>query len=190
MWMPLFLFALSLAGLAAALILPGLSDVLLLAAPCALASLILLFRARRGGAGRQHIILDGSNVMYWRGDGAELAAVKDTLDSLAARGFLAGVIFDANVGYKLVGRYQGDAELAELLGLPRDRVMVVPKGVPADQIILRVARDQGARIVTNDRYRDWAEAHPEIGRTGHLVPGGYRAGKLWMGMEPEATSQG
>lgn len=199
--MPLILLALSLAGLVAALIMPGLSDLLLLAVPCVLASGILLLRAprgrmhgqptaRRSRARRQDIILDGSNIMYWRGDGPELAAVKDTLDGLSARGFRPGVVFDANVGYKLIGRYQNDAELAKLLGLPRNRVMVVPKGVPADQIILRAARDQGTRIVTNDRFRDWVDAHPEIHRSGHLVRGGYRAGKLWMEMEPETTAQG
>lgn len=201
MLMPLILLALSLAGLVAALIVPGLSDLLLLAVPCVLASGILLLRAprgrmrgqptaRRSRARRQDIILDGSNIMYWRGDGPELAAVKDTLDGLSARGFRPGVVFDANVGYKLIGRYQNDAELAKLLGLPRNRVMVVPKGVPADQIILRAARDQGTRIVTNDRFRDWVDAHPEIHRSGHLVRGGYRAGKLWMEMEPETTAQG
>ena len=199
--MPLILLALSLAGLIAALIVPGLSDLLLLAVPCVLASGILLLRAprgrkrgqptaRRSRARRQDIILDGSNIMYWRGDGPELAAVKDTLDGLSARGFRPGVVFDANVGYKLIGRYQNDAELAKLLGLPRNRVMVVPKGVPADRIILRAARDQGTRIVTNDRFRDWVDAHPEIHHNGHLVRGGYRSGKLWMEMEPETTAQG
>jgi len=34
--------------------------------------------------------------------------------------------------------------------------------------------------VTNDRYRDWAEAHPEIKEPGHLIKGGYRDGKVWL----------
>lgn len=41
----------------------------------------------------------------------------------------------------------------------------------------------GARIVTNDRYRDWAEAHPEIATPGHLIRGGWREGKLWLAID-------
>ncbi|WP_353474723.1 hypothetical protein PVT71_22505 [Salipiger sp. H15] len=194
MIVPLLLLAASLTGLVAALSQPGLTDVALLAIPCALASLILLLRAwperargpaRRPSRGRP-IILDGSNIMYWRGGDPELAAVREAVDALRARGFTPGVVFDANVGYKLVGRYQNNAELGRLLGLPRDRVTVVSKGIPADQVILKAARGRGARIITNDRYRDWAEAHPEIAREGHLVRGGYRAGKLWLELDDGA----
>ena len=40
--------------------------------------------------------------------------------------------------------------------MPGNAVMVAPKGQPADPHILFVARDLGARIVSNDRFRDWA----------------------------------
>ena len=60
--------------------------------------------------------------------------------------------------------------------------MVVSKGTPADPTILAAARDLGAQIVTNDRFRDWAEAHPEVTEAGHLVRGGYPSGKLWLSL--------
>ena len=41
--------------------------------------------------------------------------------------------------------------------------------------------------MTNDRYRDWAEAHPELSAPGYLIRGGYRAGKLWLDLDPDET---
>ena len=34
--------------------------------------------------------------------------------------------------------------------------------------------------VTNDRFRDWADVHPEVREPGHLIRGGYRDGVLWL----------
>ena len=163
-----------------------LTDLVFLSAVMTLASLILLVRATAARhvmrvSGRPHwILVDGSNVMHWRDETPQLATVQDVLQSLTARGFSPGVIFDANVGYKVTGRYQDDRELARLLHLPEDRVLVVPKGTQADPYLLKSARDLGARVVTNDQYRDWSEEFPEIRNKGFLIGGGYRAGKLWL----------
>ena len=80
-------------------------------------------------------------------------------------------MFDANAGYLLIGKYQHDKALARVLGLPTDRVMVVPKGTPADPMILRAARDYGAPVVSNDRFKDWAKDFPEVKTKGHLITG-------------------
>lgn len=56
--------------------------------------------------------------------------------------------------------------------------MVVNKGEPADPMILKMARDMGAIVITNDRFRDWAIDFPEVRTRGHLVRGGYRDGTL------------
>ena len=178
-----------------------LSDLMLLALVAGLASLILLllggFRRRQdnwpsddGAPRRQraakskpterYILVDGSNVMHWKDELAQLATVCDVVQALTARGFSPGVMFDANVGYKLGNRYQDDRELAQRMGLPEDRVLVVPKGTPADPYLLNCARDLGARVVTNDRFRDWAAEHPLVWEPGFLIRGGYRNGKLWF----------
>jgi hypothetical protein len=73
------------------------------------------------------------------------------------------------------------------LGLAEDRIMVVPKGTPADKYALIAARDLGAWIVTNDRFRDWAKAHPEVVTPGHLIRGDYRDGKLWLDLGKAGT---
>mgnify|MGYP003662855449 CR=1 FL=1 len=177
---PLFLLLIS-AMIAVAGFLPGLSDLLLLGGPCIIASAILLIKSlRRDKTPKNWIIIDGSNVMYWRGGEPDILTVRDVVDYLRERGFTPGVVFDANAGYLLAGRYQHDRALSLQLDLPQDRVMVVPKGNPADPFILKAARDYGAKVVSKDRFRDWAETHPEVAEPGNVVKGGYRKGKLWL----------
>ncbi|MFO6464182.1 NYN domain-containing protein [Jannaschia sp. KMU-145] len=182
---------LSILGIAAALMLPGWSDLLLLAGPCGLAALFLLLRAARKGSvadTRPPIILDGSNVMHWKGGIPDIETVRDVLRTLDARGYGPGVVFGANVGDKLFDRYRHDGALAKMLGLLENRVMVVPKGEPADPVILRAARDMGAPIVTNDRFRDWHADYPEAAQPGHLIRGGYRDGALWLALPKDADA--
>ena len=118
--------------------------------------------------------------MHWRENVPDLGVVKDVVQMLAAQGYAPGVVFDANAGWKLFGRYLHDGEFARLLGLEPRQVLVVAKGTPADPFLLKTAREFGARIVTNDRFRDWAEAHPEVQEPGFLIRGGVREGKVWL----------
>lgn len=129
------------------------------------------------------VILDGSNVLYWKDDRPQIETVREVLARLTELGFTPGVMFDANAGYLVSGSYQHDHRFSQQLGLPENHVMVVPKGKPADPYILAAARDLGARIVTNDRYRDWEAKHSEIRTPGFLIQGGYRAGKLWLDVD-------
>jgi hypothetical protein len=181
MIVPFVLLVLSVAGIVAAFAQPGRTDLLLLAGPCALASLYLL--ARAAGLrlrGTRWIVVDGSNVLYWKDGTPQIETVKEVVNHLTRQGFTPGVVFDANVGYKIADRYYHDWALGKLLGLTDDRVMVVAKGTPADQFILAAAHDLGARIVTNDRYRDWLETNPGAAKAGYLVRGGFKEGKLWL----------
>lgn len=151
----------------------------------------LLVLARRGrrrppAARRAWILVDGSNVMHWMDNTPRLDPLRGVVSELQRRGFTPGVVFDANAGWKLAGRYPDDADLARLSGLPAAQVLVVPKGTQADPWLLETARDHGARIVTNDRYRDWADRYPEVTRPGFLVPGGWRGGAVWVEGLPEA----
>uniref|UniRef100_UPI003561B681 NYN domain-containing protein n=1 Tax=Puniceibacterium confluentis TaxID=1958944 RepID=UPI003561B681 len=175
----------SVAGILAALSLPGWSDLLLLAGPGAIASLILLVRARwprivRARPRADWVVVDGSNVMYWKDETPSLATVRKVVQHLRSEGLACRVFFDANVGYLVSGRYLNDRDLSRLLGVRRNRITVVPKGTPADPEILSEARKLGARVITNDRYRDWITAHPEIRTKGHLVQGEFRHGRLWL----------
>lgn len=192
MIVPFILLVLSLAGIALSVVMPVWRDVALIAGPCAIASLLLLVRgyfhrrARIAEAGRDWMILDGSNVMHWKGGAPDIATVRDVMNHLSALGLTPGVVFDANVGYKVDDRYLSDRDLSRRLGVPRERIMVVPKGRPADPMILDAARDLKAKIVTNDRFRDWEETYPEAREPGRLVRGGYKDGALWLDLERPA----
>jgi rRNA-processing protein FCF1 len=211
MIVPFILFILSLVGIGATFWLPWLSDLILLAASCAIASGILLLRAtlrrnkrtpplnkhapKPGTSGRSifgrlkksYVVIDGSNVMHWKDKKPNIEPVRDVVQHLKNQGFTPGVVFDANVGHLLTSKYQHHREMADLVGLPEDRVLVVHKGTQADEYILTVARGLGAPVVTNDRYRDWAEDFPEVHEPGRLVSGGYREGKLWLDLETAAV---
>jgi hypothetical protein len=140
---------------------------------------------------RNWILVDGSNVMHWEDNTPHIEPVRRVVTALKAQGLDPGVVFDANAGWKLFGRYLGERELCQLLDLPQDQVLVVPKGSPADPWLLTTARDFGARIVTNDRFRDWADAHPEIANPGFLIHGGLTGKDVWLeglsGSPPAAT---
>ena len=187
-------FVLFLMSFAAALFGYGLtgdmdSAPVLLALLSALAALILMLRApvparKANKAVQRSIVVDGSNVMHWKGETAQLTTLQEVVRSLADQGYQPGVVFDANAGYKLSGRYMDDSPLAFALGLSTDRVLVVPRGEPADPVILTAARELGATVLSNDRFRDWAEHFPEVAQPGHLRRGGYRNGVLWMETTP------
>jgi hypothetical protein len=175
----------ALVALIASLAVPGLGDLVMLAGPVVLACLYLMWRApkRRKAAPeppQKLIVVDGSNVMHWRNNTADIATLVAVINRLRAKHYAPCVVFDANAGYKIANRYHGDAAMARLLDLPADRVLVVPKGVIADHYVLTAARHLTAPVVTNDLYRDWTDEFPEVATPGHLIRGGFRDGALWM----------
>ena len=129
---------------------------------------------------RKPILVDGSNVLHWRNGEPDLALVKQLVQTLTQAGYAPGVVFDANIGYKISDRYLDDTRLAELLNLPVAQVMVSPKGVPADPFLLETARDTGAAIVTNDRFRVWQEEFPDTANASRLIRGGFKDGALFL----------
>ncbi len=158
---------------------------LVLLAAALVAVFLILWNRRRRARGAQTsdeswVLVDGSNVMHWQDRTPSLDPVKAVVAQLTAQGHVPGVVFDANAGWKLMGRYLHDGDFARLLGLESRQVLVVPKGTPADPFLLETAREFGARIVTNDRYRDWAGAHPEVLEPGFLIRGGMRDGAVWL----------
>jgi hypothetical protein len=144
--------------------------------------LVLLLRWRHARPSRTEraILVDGSNVIHWQDNAPTLEPLRQVVEELQLQGLKPGVVFDANVGYKLMGRYLGERDLARLLALPQDQIFVVPKGTQADPYLLDTARQLKAQIVTNDRYRDWVEHYPEITKPQALIQGGMRDGRVWL----------
>ena len=129
---------------------------------------------------RNPILIDGSNVMHWQDNTPQLAPLLSLIANLQARGFSPGVVFDANAGWKLFDRFMDERAFAQVLSLPADQVLVVPKGTQADAYILETAREFQAKIVTNDRYRDWVGSYPEVADPEFLIWGGVKDGNLWL----------
>lgn len=140
---------------------PVFTPALLLAALGFVGSLLLLIRARMRPP-TQRIVVDGSNVMFWRDDTPQLQTVRQCIEALVMHGWTPVVWFDANVGYQVGSRYMGPRALSQALRYPASCIKVAPKGTPADPLLIAEARQLGVRIVTNDRYRDWAEAYPQV----------------------------
>ena len=126
------------------------------------------------------IIVDGSNVLYWDQNRPDLATVAAVLRQLEAEGYTPVVWFDANVGYRVSDRFVKEQELAARLSVRKSRVFLATAGTPADAWVLAQARAMNARIVTNDRYRDWAETHPEVAVPGFLIRGRLLNGKILL----------
>jgi hypothetical protein len=138
-------------------------------------------RRRRSEHAPEHwILVDGSNVMHWQDNSPQIAPIKRVVEQLTALGYVAGVVFDANAGWKLQGKYLHDDDFARLLVLERRQVLVVEKGTQADPFLLDTALEFGARIVTNDRFRDWAVKYPKVLEAGFLIRGNIRDGKVWL----------
>ena len=125
------------------------------------------------------IVVDGSNVMYWGGEASQKVLAR-VLAALRDKDFAPIAIFDASVGYRLGNRFMNEAEMAAITGLPERQILVVNKGVVADEVILDFATEHQLRIVTNDRYRDWAEQFPMIKTKGRLVKGTWKEGSVML----------
>jgi hypothetical protein len=171
-----FLVALICVFLSVAVFGPELSLPLAVSVGMVAVAVALLLRARRRAEPVPWIIVDGSNVMYWDRETPSLGTVREVLRAVEAEGFVPLVWFDANVGHVVAGRYLGPEKMAKQLGLQQGQVLVAPKGTPADPLLLEEAARLGVRVVTNDRFRDWAEDHPIVQDPERFVRGGVRDG--------------
>lgn len=123
------------------------------------------------------VIVDGSNVMHWGGD-PSMKVLSRVLKELQNRGLSPVVYFDANVGYKLLGKSVRPAKMAAELDLPEEQIVFAPKRVPADEVLLERAVSDGLRVVTNDRFLDWKQRFPKVGDKGFLIKGMWKEGSV------------
>jgi hypothetical protein len=190
--MPLILFLISAGISVFAALTPAMGDLALIAGLMVVASLVLLLlcpKALRPARDARRVIVDGSNVMHWRDNVPDLATLNAVIARLTALGYQPGIVFDANAGYLVADGFKNDLGFSNLLGLPRDHILVVPKGTVADACILAFGKQTGAPIISNDRYRDWQEQHPEIRQPGRLVRGGWVDGKVWVDIDAFAETR-
>jgi hypothetical protein len=119
------------------------------------------------------VLIDGSNVMNWEvdagtADAPSLRPLACVLAALKARGVAAGVVFDANAGHRLEGRFMNHDDLAARLPTAAD-VLVVDKGTQADPVLIDIARAEGLIIISNDHFRDAPAARHLLKQKGFMA---------------------
>jgi predicted nucleic acid-binding protein len=108
---------------------------------------------------KEAIIIDGANVAYEErsaGGRPKLSNLLKVRRELEERGFEALILVDASLKYDIDDQKQLESLIAS------QQVRQVPAGTDADFFIIQLAEQLDARIVTNDRYKDYAERFPWI----------------------------
>ncbi|OAN72891.1 hypothetical protein A8B82_19665 [Sulfitobacter sp. EhC04] len=122
---------------------------------------------------RQDIAIDGTNVLYWDGEDAELASLRLVVYALVKRKFAPVVFLDASSRHHLKDKSLTEKDFAKALGLPQNRVMVCPAGTEADAFLLQYAKENNMPVVSNDQFRDRAQIAGKL----RLVRGIFANGK-------------
>ena len=123
-------------------------------------------------SGQPGYVVDGSNVLFWAGDGPDLASVQAVVSRLKSSGKDLHVFFDATIGYKLFDRHVNAAAMAAHLNLAAQQVTIVPGGTDADIFILKHAARHRDTVVSNDRFKDNTKLAKGLPRLRGVVSGG------------------
>lgn len=102
----------------------------------------------------RRIVIDGTNVMYWDGDTAQLDTLRSVVDYLKQRDIGPIVFLDASSRHHLKNKSLTEKGFAQALGLSQKQVMVCPAGTEADVFILKFAKREALPILSNDRFGD------------------------------------
>ena len=109
--------------------------------------------------GKRTVVIDGANVAYEERSGGGKPKLSNLLRvrrELEERGFEPVIIVDASLKYDI-----DDQERLETL-IQSQQVRQVPAGTDADFFIIQFAHELDALMVTNDRYKDYADRYPWI----------------------------
>ena len=109
--------------------------------------------------GKRMVVIDGANVAYEErsaGGKPKFSNLLKVRRELEEKGFEAVILVDASLKYDI-----DDQEQLENL-IRSQQVRQVPAGTDADYFIIQFAEQLDALIVTNDRYKDYADQHPWI----------------------------
>ncbi|MGJ8626867.1 MAG: NYN domain-containing protein [Sulfitobacter sp.] len=121
----------------------------------------------------RRIVIDGTNVMYWDGETAQLDTLRSVVDYLKQRDISPIVFLDASSRHHLKDKSLTERGFARALGLPQTQVMVCPAGTEADVFILKFAKKEELPILSNDRFGDRSNLVKGI----KIVKGVFTAGR-------------
>ena len=101
-------------------------------------------------------IVDGSNVAHSsEGEKARFRNIELVCNKLLEEGLEPIVVADAALRHQIDDTEEYERRVEE------GKIKQAPAGTDADYFILAFARELGAAIVSNDRFRDRADAFPE-----------------------------
>lgn len=116
-------------------------------------------KGKKGGARKEPVVVDGANVAYEEKTPSGKPKVGNIVAmrrALEAERLEPIVVIDASLKYEI-----DDPEQLEAM-IESQAVRQVPARTDADFFILEIAEECGARIVTNDQYKDYQEQRPWI----------------------------
>ncbi|WP_298859863.1 hypothetical protein [uncultured Sulfitobacter sp.] len=109
------------------------------------------------------ILVDGSNVLFWRGGQAQSEVPTLVVRALMLRRFAPIVYFDYTVSLHL-----SSLELTSLSKVAE--INIAPRGTPADVLLLDACCDGRIQIVSCDRFSAWRTYYPRL-KADWLVTG-------------------
>lgn len=126
------------------------------------------------------ILIDGNNVMRATQGEYHPSYLSIIVRELSLRGCEWQIIADANIGYLIDKNATGQekSEFANLREMAGPRFVMVPGGSRADEFLLLLANTDNASIITNDRYRNYAELYPWVRDASRLLKYMVVAGRI------------
>jgi hypothetical protein len=120
--------------------------------------------SRASSSGEQHpavdermVLIDGSNVAHSsEGEKARLGNILLIEEKLREEGMEPVIVADAALRHQIDRRGEYEKLVDD------GRIKQAPAGTDADYFILSFARELGASVVSNDRYRDRIARYPEV----------------------------
>lgn len=101
-------------------------------------------------------IIDGSNVAHsTEGEGPRLENIILVWDELVEDGYEPVIVVDAALRHQIDDRTKFEAMVEE------GKIKQAPAGTDADYFILSFARELGAAVVSNDRFKDRQKDFPD-----------------------------
>ncbi|MEY8099885.1 hypothetical protein AB9F29_21255 [Falsihalocynthiibacter sp. S25ZX9] len=116
-------------------------------------------------------VFDGNNIYHLGHDkGLDAQPLGEIAHLLRSQGYRIVCFFDANIFYTLEehGAFARDKRhslvmLEDIFGLREDEIYVVPSGFQADRYILEFLKYMPISfVVTNDKFRDYANQYPTV----------------------------
>ena len=106
--------------------------------------------------GEKIALVDGSNVAHsTEGEKPRLANIRILCETLVEEGYTPIVVADAALRHQI-----DDADAYEEM-VEAGMIRQAPAGTDADWFLLSFARELGASVVSNDRFRDRAQEFPD-----------------------------